>query len=190
MNKKQNFLVVDTETGGLSCDEHSILSFAGVAWSVDSEPVKCFDLYIKEDDIKYIPKALEINKIKLDELKKVGFSPKEAVFKLREGLDRVFGVNRKKIQLIAHNAPFDLGFIKRLYRLAGEDFNKDFRGRALDTCSITQFLMMTGKIQGFRASADTLFSAAEVSIPEKDRHTAGGDAWAPAQAFKVIVNKF
>ena len=95
MSKKQNFLVVDTETGGLSCDEHSILSFAGVAWSVDGEPVKCFDLYIKEDDIKYIPKALEINKIKLDELKQVGFSPKEAVFKLREGLDRVFGVNRK-----------------------------------------------------------------------------------------------
>ena len=90
MSKKQNFLVVDTETGGLSCDEHSILSFAGVAWSVDGEPVKCFDLYIKEDDIKYIPKALEINKIKLDELKQVGVSPKEAVLKVREGLDKVF----------------------------------------------------------------------------------------------------
>ena len=70
MSKKQDFLVVDTETGGLSCDEHSILSFAGVAWSVDGEPVKCFDLYIKEDDIKYIPKAIilyqDIYKLKPD----------------------------------------------------------------------------------------------------------------------------
>ena len=31
--RKQKFLVVDTETGGLSCDEHSLLSFAGIAWT-------------------------------------------------------------------------------------------------------------------------------------------------------------
>ena len=37
MSKKQNFLVVDTETGGLSCDEHSILSFAGVVGDRDWE---------------------------------------------------------------------------------------------------------------------------------------------------------
>ena len=190
MTKKQYFLVVDTETGGLNCDEHSIMSFAGIAWSPDNDPVKCFDVYIAESDIKYVPKALEINKIRIDELKSRGKTPSEAVKAVREGLDQVFGKNRKRIQLIAHNAPFDVGFIKRLYRLAGEDFSKDFKSRALDTCSITQFLMMTGKIDGFRASADTLFKATGVKISESGRHTAFCDALATAEAFKVLVNKF
>ena len=67
--RKQKFLVVDTETGGLSCDEHSLLSFAGIAWTPGEEPTPVFDIYVKEDDINTIPKALEVNKIDLNEVK-------------------------------------------------------------------------------------------------------------------------
>ena len=52
--RKQKFLVVDTETGGLSCDEHSLLSFAGIAWTPGEEPTPAFDIYVKEDDINTI----------------------------------------------------------------------------------------------------------------------------------------
>ena len=30
-------LVLDTETGGLSCKEHSLLTIAGIAWSADED---------------------------------------------------------------------------------------------------------------------------------------------------------
>ena len=185
--RKQKYLVVDTETGGLSCDEHSLLSFAGIAWTPGEEPTPAFDIYVKEDDINTIPKALEINKIDLNEVNTKGFSPSDAVKAIRKALDVHFGEKRKRIQLIAHNAPFDLGFIKRLYRLAGENFNDDFRDRALDTCSVLQFLMLAGKIDGYRANADTLFKAAGVEIEEKDRHTAFGDAYATAKSLNVIL---
>jgi len=190
MSKKQRFLVVDTETGGLDCQDHSILSIAGVAWSPNEEVKPVFDLFIKENEINTIEKALKINKIDLNEVKSKGFSPKQAISKIRGHLDAHFGFDRRPIQLVAHNAPFDLGFIRRLYRLAGEDFRADFRDRALDTCSVLQFLMISGKISGFRASADTLFKAAEVEIAEKDRHTAMGDAWATAQSLQVLINKY
>jgi DNA polymerase III epsilon subunit-like protein len=190
MSKKQKFLVVDTETGGLDCENHSLLSIAGISWEPNGEVKPVFDLYVKENEIYAIDKALKINKIDLNEVKDRGFSPKQAVAQMRGHLDAHFGFGRRPIQLVAHNAPFDLGFIRRLYRLAGEDFGADFRSRALDTCSILQFLMLSGKVEGFRASADTLFKTAGVTIAEKDRHTAFGDAMATAQSLNIILNKF
>ena len=190
MSRKQRFLVVDTETGGLDCQDHSILSIAGVSWTPNEEVKPVFNLLIKENEINAIEKALKINKIDLNEVKSKGFSPEMAVFRIRGYLDAHFGPERRPIQLVAHNAPFDLGFIRRLYRLAGEDFKVDFRDRALDTCSVLQFLMISGKIGGFRASADTLFKAADVEIDEKDRHTAMGDALATAQSLEVLINKY
>jgi len=190
MSKKQKFLVVDTETGGLDCENHSLLSIAGISWEPNGEVIPVFDLYVKEDEMNVLDKALKINKIDLNEVKEKGFSPSMAVARIRGHLDAHFGFDRRPIQLVAHNAPFDLGFLRRLYRLAGEDFKADFRDRALDTCSILQFLMLSGKVEGFRASADTLFKAAGVTIEEKDRHTAFGDAMATAKSLNVILNKF
>tara|TARA_Y100001963_G_scaffold121143_1_gene169485 strand:+ start:10914 stop:11486 length:573 start_codon:yes stop_codon:yes gene_type:complete len=190
MSKQQKFLVVDTETGGLDCENHSILSIAGVSWTPNGDVTPVFNMYVKEDSINVIDKALEVNKIDLNEVKSKGYCPNRAVALIRGYLDAHFGRDRRPIQLVAHNAPFDLGFIRRLYRLAGEDFRKDFRGRALDTCSVLQFLMISGKIEGFRASADTLFKAANVEIAEEDRHTAMGDALATAKSLEVLINKY
>lgn len=190
MSKKQRFLVVDTETGGLDCENHSILSIAGVSWTPNGDVTPVFNLYVKENEINCIDKALKVNKIDLNEVKSKGFDPKMAVARIRGHLDAHFGPDRRPIQLVAHNAPFDLGFIRRLYRLAGEEYKEDFRGRALDTCSVLQFLMISGKIQGFRASADTLFKAADVEIAEEDRHTAIGDALATAKSLEVLINKY
>ena len=50
--------------------------------------------------------------------------------------------------------------------------------------------MISGKIKGFRASADTLFKAANVEIAEEDRHTAMGDALATAKSLEVLINKY
>ena len=50
MSKKQRFLVVDTETGRLDCEDHRILSIAGVSCSPNEEVRPVFNLYIKEND--------------------------------------------------------------------------------------------------------------------------------------------
>ena len=187
---KNTFLVIDTETGGLNCKKNSILSIAGVVWQPRGGITKLFDLYIKEPDMNVEEKALKINKIDLNVVNEQGYSPFEAVRHIKMALDNRFGHHRKPIQLVGHNVSFDLGFIKRLYRLAGQDFYIDFRNRALDTCSILQFLMISGKVKGFRASADVLFESAGVKIAENDRHTAMGDALATAQSLDILLDKF
>ena len=178
MTMKNTLLVVDTETGGLSCKKNSILSIAGVIWEPRGEISKLFDFYIKEPVMNVEEKALKINKIDLDDVYNRGLTPIEAVRTIKRALDARFGPDRRPIQLVGHNVAFDLGFIERLYRLAEQDMSLDFRGRALDSCSILQFLMISGKVKGFRASADVLFESAGVEIAEKDRHTAFGDAFA------------
>ena len=190
MTMKNTFLVVDTETGGLSCKKNSILSIAGVVWQPRGEITKLFDLYIKEPELNVEEKALKINKIDLNVINKEGFSPFEAVKRIKIALNKRFGLSRKPIQLVGHNVAFDLGFIRRLYRLAQQDMSLDFRDRALDSCSILQFLMISGKVKGFRASADVLFESAGVEIAENDRHTAMGDALATAKSLDILLDKF
>ena len=186
---KNTLLVVDTETGGLNCKKNSILSMAGVIWKPRGEISKLFDFYIKEPELNVEERALKINKIDLNMINEVGLAPIEAVRHIKSALDARFGPHRRPIQLVGHNVAFDLGFIRRLYRLAHEDFSVDFRDRAVDSCSILQFLMISGKIKGFRATADVLFESAGVKIAEKDRHTALGDALATAKSLDILLDK-
>ena len=190
MTMKNTFLVIDTETGGLSCKKNSILSIAGVIWKPRGEISKLFDFYIKEPVMNVEERALKANIIDLKDVYDRGLTPIEAVRTIKSALNTRFGPDRRPIQLVGHNVAFDLGFIKRLYRLAGHDMNHDFRDRALDSCSILQFLMISGKIKGFRASADVLFESAGVKIDEKDRHTALGDAFATAKSLDILLDKF
>ena len=190
MTMKNTFLVIDTETGGLNCDKNSILSIAGVIWQPRGEISKLFDFYIKEPVMNVEERALKINKIDLKDVSEHGLTPIEAVGTIKRALNARFGPDRRPIQLVGHNVAFDLGFIRRLYRLAGHDMSLDFRDRALDSCSILQFLMISGKIKGFRASADVLFESAGVKIAEKDRHTAFGDAFATAKSLDILLDKF
>ena len=135
-------------------------------------------------------KALKINKIDLKHVYDHGLTPREAVIHIKKALDARFGPTGVQFSLLGTMLAFDLGFIRRLYRLAGLDMNHDFRDRALDSCSILQFLMISGKVKGFRASADVLFESAGVKIAEKDRHTAFGDALATAKSLDILLDKF
>ena len=72
MTMKNTFLVIDTETGGLSCEKNSILSIAGVIWEPRGEISKLFDFYIKEPVMNVEERALKINKIDLKHVYFIG----------------------------------------------------------------------------------------------------------------------
>ena len=187
MKKNQTYLVVDTETGGLDPKKHSILSIAGVVWQPRKNIEPLFDFYICEDEIKTTKRAMEVNKINLETVEKEGYGCYEAVREIKKALNKRFGHDRKPLTLVGHNIAFDVGFMKRLYNKAGQDYYSDFRDRSLDTATILEFFMISGRINGYRASADVLFKATNTIIEEKDRHTAKGDAIATAKAIDTLV---
>lgn len=191
MMKNKKYLVIDTETGGLDPETNSILSVAGVLWEPGNTIEPVFDLYVKEHFINVEEAALKVNKIDMNKIH-LADEPYIVVKKIQNALNERLGQERKAIQLVGHNVAFDIAFMKRLYRHAGlsAEYKNDFRGRAMDSCSILEFLMLSGKVEGHRASGDVLFKAGGVEIENEDRHTALGDAVATAYALESLIKKF
>lgn len=188
MKRNKTYLVVDTETGGLNPYKNSILSCAGVLWKPGKMIKPIFNFYVREKNIVCEQKALEVNKIDLRDVEN-GLTPLQAVEEIRRSLNENFGKDRKSVTLVGHNIPFDVSFIKRMYRLAGnKNYSRDFHNRAIDTASILEFLILSGKVDAKRASADVLFESAGVKIKDVHRHTALGDAIATANAMENLIS--
>ena len=186
--EKQKYIVLDVETGGLDPKEHSILEISGILWEPGRNIQPVFDCYVREENIVTIPRAMEINNIDLNKVKKHGRTPKEAVKYIRDRLDEVVGNSRRPIKILAHNASFDYGFLNRLYNLAGEKIYKDFYSRTIDSASILEFLMIADHIKGDRASADVLFESTNNQIKDEERHRSYYDALATAKSMETLFN--
>jgi DNA polymerase-3 subunit epsilon len=81
--------------------------------------------------------------------------------------------------LIAHNAPFDMGFLRRAAAETGAHFNN----RILDTVLLSAMVWGQSEVH----SLDALTERLGIIIPPEDRHTAMGDTIATAQAFLQLV---
>lgn len=180
-------VVLDTETGGLSAREHSLLTVAGVAWAPDKQPQPLFSFYVKEPQIFTTTKAMEVNRINLQTVEKEGLSPKEAVEAIRYALDHHYGPSREQVMLCGHNIGFDVGFMDRLYKMAGDKLSRDFTRKTLDTVTIFQFFMAAGLIPPGKANGDRMFACLGIPIPQEHRHTALGDAWATALSLSRMA---
>lgn len=81
--------------------------------------------------------------------------------------------------LIAHNAPFDMGMLRR----AAPETGAHFDNRVLDTVLLSA--MVWG--QSVPHTLDALTERLGITIPPEDRHTAMGDTVATAEAFLRLI---
>ncbi|MEM8592212.1 MAG: 3'-5' exonuclease [Pseudomonadota bacterium] len=81
--------------------------------------------------------------------------------------------------LVAHNAPFDIGLLQKFGPEAGLDWSHP----VLDTVLISAVVFGTNE----EHSLDALCARLGIHIPEKDRHTALGDARVTAQALVKLL---
>jgi DNA polymerase-3 subunit epsilon len=81
--------------------------------------------------------------------------------------------------LVAHNAPFDLAFLRRAERAIGRSFDHP----VLDTVLISA--VVYGQLE--EHTLDALCARLGIAIPESARHTAIGDTIATAEAFLKLV---
>lgn len=182
-------LVIDTETGGVDPNRHSILSLAAVLWE-DGEIRGEVDILIAEDDLVVTARALEINRIDLVAHTREAVAPREALSLL---LDFVAKHYRRELDageqvaIAGHNVGFDLGFLKRLCRIAGSDFPSVFSHRLLDTASVLRFLSLTGLLPAKTVASNGAFEYFGINIQAEKRHSALEDARATAQLLTRLV---
>ncbi|TQS73142.1 DNA polymerase III subunit epsilon [Rhodobacteraceae bacterium] len=81
--------------------------------------------------------------------------------------------------LVAHNAPFDMGFLQRHEASTGVVFDHPI----LDTVLLSAIVFG----QNERHTLDALCQRLAITIPEEARHTALGDAVATAEAFLKLL---
>ena len=177
-------LVIDTETGGLDPNHHSLLSLAMVSWDLKYQK----EFFVREANLVTNAQSMEINQIDLDWIKAHGKSPLCICEQIEDFLNQIT-VTRPLI-MVGHNIAFDLSFIKRLYHLANRPFPSDLSHRSIDTHSLLWTLSHLGKIPANTCSSDQAFKFFDVSPPQHLRHTALGDAVATRHLLEKILTYF
>lgn len=182
-------LVIDTETGGLDPATHSILSVGAIVWE-DGKLGDSFEVYILEPTLQVDKKATEVNRISLPWLHQHGSNPADAVKQFIAFIERNFNEyqnQRDKVPIVGHNINFDVGFLKRLFSLAGQNYDEVFSHRVLDTAGILRFLSLAGKISIHGAGSTAAFDYFHIDINSSERHTALADARATGQLLTKLV---
>jgi len=180
-------LFIDTETGGLDPNVNSILSLGAAVWE-DGSIVDTINIWIAEPEIVADAKALQVNGIDIEWLKTNGVGPLTAVTTLEDFLRRNNMILTQPVTLGGHNVPFDVGFLKRLYRLAGKNYTRVFSHRVVCTQILAFALTLAGRLNLPSVSGDKVFEYFRCA-PERvnGKHEALGDAVASGKAFTGIV---
>lgn len=182
-------MVVDTETGGLDSNKHSILSFGAVVLD-DSVVVDSMHIFIKEPRITADPEALLINKIDLKWLRKNGLDPYSAAIEIIKFAGRHFGT--RQAILAGQNIAFDVGFMKRLFKLAFHQdwhivWEKQFNHRTHDTMHVLRFLGDAGALPFTSGGLDDAVRFLNINTSEYTPHNALDDATVTAKVLVGLV---
>ena len=164
------YVVFDTETTGLAPSSDEIVQIAAVR-VVNGRRVlrEVFDTLV--DPRRPIPQSsTDVHGITEDMIKG---APDIAA------AGRRFHDFARGAVLVAHNAPFDMEFLRRHEKAIGAPFDHP----VLDTVLLSA--VVYGQLE--QHSLDALTARMGITIPEEARHTAIGDTVATADAFLKLI---
>lgn len=171
---------LDTETSGLSSTENQILTI-GYVVDVDGTIVKERLLKLKHMGGAIDRRALEINGIDLDDHKKNGLHPTDALLELTKDL---YEYKDKKI--VAHNAAFDKAFVDIHFRKwAVYDEAYIVRSNWMCTMQLANWLFYHGVLKSERrgSNLDNVLRAVGYADRGTDAHGALSDALLTREAY-------
>lgn len=177
------YLFLDTETGGLDPDKHSLLQVGLVAYKDNRIKDKC-EFSIKEKEYSIDANALRFNGLNLyEDIYRYGLDKKEAVERIISFINRNFD---DIPILVGHNPSLDKYMIRKLF--SNQDLNMDdyISHRMIDTMSLIWGLHISGKIPSEACSSSGAFS--HFGIKVEKRHHALDDCVATVELFENLIN--
>ena len=179
-----DFLVLDTETGGLTPGRHSLLE-VGLAAYTQGEIIDTKRIYIKEKEYVVSPKAMEINKLDVAEVARLGVEPIVAMDMIINFIQKNFSTPPT---ILGHNPSFDRNFVKALFTRFGEDIDATISYRTFDTATLIQTAIVLGKLPiDFPRSLHKVRDALGVTTKIEEDHTAMGDIMTTIAVYETLI---
>lgn len=176
------YLVIDTETGGVDPQKHSLLTAYFALYSDDLNFINDLEVTPSSDEYVISPKALEINNINLVEHSK-GAEP-SASMRLGNFLSFATYTYGTRPIPVGHNVEFDLQFVYNNL-LSKRDWEHYVSYRKLDTSSVIQFLQLTGHLSSnLRGSLQE--TAKHLDVTGGEAHNARGDVETTVNVLKAL----
>lgn len=183
-NIGDKLLFIDTETGGIDCNKHSLLSIGLVIWDKNEGILDNTEIFIRQEEYIITSKAQQINKFDKQEHERRATSPQNAMESIIHFCGKYFDKNLL-IPLAGHNTQFDVGFLKVFMKMNRRSFDQMFSHRIIDTYTLMRSLYYCGKIKDDISSSAQAFKYFQINVI--DRHSAKGDAIATAQLFNKLL---
>lgn len=183
------YAVMDSETGGLRCREHSILSLAMMILDDNLSEVDRTEVKLKPDDGIYrvTGRAMAVNKIDLIEHDRTARRYSEVRPDLLHYIDHFKQQGSEKLIVVGHNVPFDLGFVHE-HLMPEEEWLKHCSFQYIDTMRIAHFLTRCGVLKTGALSLGALCTA--LGIEHVDAHTCMGDVVSTAAVLRKLMAPF
>lgn len=177
-------LVVDTETGGLDPVRCSLLTLGAVIWE-DERIIAEVEWAVREPTLQIEPASLKEHQVDLREVAAKGRPPAEVAQALLDFARPHFGA--EKIVLAGHNIGFDAGFLRRLFGMAGLDYESSFSHRLIDTSTVLGILGLAGRISIRSRGLSEAIEYFKLPVDPARRHTALEDARVTALLLTKLV---
>lgn len=180
---KNNLVIIDTETGGLSPREHSLLTI-GMVFVKDGEIRHKKEWFVKHDVYNVSAKAMEINGINLVEHDRKAQPIEDIRKEFHRIMEEIYPISKPSV--VGHNISFDIGFVHEQF-MEKRIFEGYVTHRNIDTAGIARFLIDAGIIKMTKADLTSLIKYYLDGSPSEDRHTALYDAEKTYEIYKRMM---
>lgn len=180
----ENYIFIDTETGGIDPNKHSLLSIGLCAWNIKDGIIGEKEIFVKNDNYIVTKHARAMNKFNEESHSKVALDQKTAIQELIK-FCREYVPEQYAIPIIGHNIQFDVSFLKVLFNQNHRSFNQYFSHRYIDTYSVFKTLVIAGIIEDKLDSSSDAFSYFGIKV--HGRHSAIGDCVATVELYEKII---
>lgn len=185
---KAAYYAIDTETGDLDPKGGTLLTMAMSALDEDFNKIDCLDFKFKAPPGGHIvhAKALEVNKIKLEDLEEFGYTYEGARSAIQRFCKVHGGYNKYALPLpLGHNIGFDLSFIRQ-YLFPLKELDGLMSYHSYDTITylvIAKSLGIYPKNRSMKLSTAAKF----FGLPDADLHNARADIDVTVEIAKILT---
>ncbi|EXI78199.1 MAG: DNA polymerase III subunit epsilon [Candidatus Accumulibacter appositus] len=177
----RDLVAIDVETSGTNPFRHDVLAVGLVPLNRELPSAL---VYVRPGATEWNDFARQNFERFSSEWEAGALVPHEACDAIEAYLAETFG--GRTATPIGHNVGFDLAFLRRLAFLGGREQLDGLSHRAIDTHTLLYLLTVQGKIPEDAITSDGAFRYFGITVADRLRHTALGDATATSELVKRV----